>query len=97
VGAIFSDRRDAACVKSGSTVTLDLISLPFFFWRKRRTRRAPVAIAGLAANGKAMEPEAVPIQYVAAVFGVTDPEFAIRWLVSLSCDPLTVALTSARR
>jgi hypothetical protein len=47
--------------------------------------------------------EAAPIQYVAAIFGVTDPEVAIRWLVlfmTLAVDPLAIALTwsvSARR
>jgi hypothetical protein len=32
------------------------------------------------------------------LFGVTDPEVAIRWLVlpmTLSCDPLAIALTAA--
>jgi MarR family len=58
-----------------------------------RTERATVA-----ARGKAVESEAAPIQYVAAVFGVTDPEAAIRWLVlfmTFACDPLAIALTAA--
>jgi hypothetical protein len=58
-----------------------------------RTERATVV-----AKGKTVESEAAPIQYVAAVFGVTDPEVAIRWLVllmTLACDPLAIALTAA--
>lgn len=54
--------------------------------------------ATVAAKGSTVESEAVPIQYVAAVFGVTDPEVAIRWLVlfmTLACDPLAIALTAA--
>jgi hypothetical protein len=52
----------------------------------------------VTAKGKAVESEAAPIQYVAAVFGVTDLEAAIRWfvlLMTLSCDPLAFALTTA--
>ena len=58
-----------------------------------RTERATVV-----AKGKTVESEAAPIQYVAAVFGVTDPEAAIRWLalfMTLACDPLAIALTVA--
>jgi hypothetical protein len=58
-----------------------------------RTERATVV-----AKGKTVESETAPIQYVAAVFGVTDPEVAIRWLVllmTLACDPLAIALTAA--
>jgi hypothetical protein len=54
--------------------------------------------ATVAAKGKAVESEAVPIQYVAAVFGFTDSETAIRWLILLmvlTCDPLAIALTAA--
>jgi hypothetical protein len=54
--------------------------------------------ASVAARGKAVASEAAPIQYVAAVFGVTDPETAIRWLILmmvLCCDPLAIALTAA--
>jgi hypothetical protein len=54
--------------------------------------------ATVAAKGKTVESEAAPIQYVAAVFGVSDPEVAIRWLVlfmTLACDPLAIALTAA--
>src|SRR5262249_17728401 len=54
--------------------------------------------ATVAAKGRQIETEAAPIQYVAAVFGVTDPEVAIRWLVllmTLACDPLAIALTAA--
>jgi hypothetical protein len=59
--------------------------------------------AGASARARQIETEAAPIQYVAALFGVTDPEVAIRWLVlfmTLSCDPLAIALTwsaAARR
>ena len=52
----------------------------------------------MAAKGNGVESEAVPIQYVAAVFGVTDSETAIRWLILLmvlTCDPLAIALTAA--
>jgi hypothetical protein len=38
----------------------------------------------VAAKGKAAASEAALIQYVAAVFGVTDSETAIRWLIMLS-------------
>jgi MarR family len=58
-----------------------------------RTERATVA-----AKGKTVASEAAPIQYVAAIFGVTDPEVAIRWLVllmTLACDPLAISLTAA--
>jgi hypothetical protein len=58
-----------------------------------KTERATVA-----AKGKVMASEAMPIQYVAAVFGVTDPETAIRWLIALMvmcCDPLAIALMAA--
>jgi hypothetical protein len=54
--------------------------------------------AAVVAKGRQIEIEAAPIQYVAAVFGVTDPEVAIRWLVlfmTLACDPLAIALTAA--
>jgi hypothetical protein len=54
--------------------------------------------ASVAVNGRQIETEAAPIQYVAAVFGVTDPEEAIRWLIALMvlcCDPLAIALTAA--
>jgi hypothetical protein len=52
----------------------------------------------VAARGKVVASEAAPIQYVAAVFGVGDPETAIRWLILmmvLCCDPLAIALTAA--
>jgi hypothetical protein len=52
----------------------------------------------VAAKGKAVETEAAPIQYVAAVFGVTDPEVAIRLLVLLKRCPAirwAIALTAA--
>jgi hypothetical protein len=48
------------------------------------------------ARSRQIETEAAPIQYVAALFGVTDPEVAIRWLVlfmTLAVDPLAIALT----
>jgi hypothetical protein len=54
--------------------------------------------ASVAARGKTVASAAAPIQYVAAVFGVTDPETAIRWLILamvLCCDPLAIALTAA--
>jgi hypothetical protein len=54
--------------------------------------------ATVAAKGRQIETEAAPIHYVAAVFGVPDPEVAIRWLVlfmTLACDPLAIALTAA--
>jgi len=54
--------------------------------------------ATVAANGRQAKTEAMPIQYVAAVFGVTDPEVAIRWLVlfmTVACDPLAIALAAA--
>jgi len=54
--------------------------------------------ASLAAQVRQIETEAAPIRYVAAVFGVTDSETAIRWLIALMvlcCDPLAVALTAA--
>jgi hypothetical protein len=41
--------------------------------RKPPPRRSPC----VAANGAAVASEAAPIQYVAAVVGVTDPEVAI--------------------
>jgi hypothetical protein len=52
--------------------------------------------AQTTARGRQIETEAAPIEYVAAIFGVTDPEIAIRWLVlfiTLACDPLAIALT----
>jgi hypothetical protein len=54
--------------------------------------------ASVAANGRQIETEAAPIQYVASIFGVADPEIAIRWLIALMvlcCDPLAIALTAA--
>jgi hypothetical protein len=54
--------------------------------------------ASLAAKGRQAEVEAAPIRYVAAVFGVTDQEMAIRWLIALMvlcCDPLAITLTAA--
>jgi hypothetical protein len=62
-------------------------------WATLRAERATVV-----AKGKAVETEAAPIQYVAAIFGVTDPEEAIRWLVllmTLCCDPIAISLTAA--
>jgi hypothetical protein len=59
--------------------------------------------AGASARARQIETEAAPIQYVAAIFAVTDPEVAIRWLVlfmTLAVDPLAIALTwsvAARR
>jgi hypothetical protein len=59
--------------------------------------------AQTGAHARQIETEAAPIQYVAAIFGVTDPEVAIRWLVlfmTLAVDPLAIALTwsvAARR
>jgi hypothetical protein len=53
--------------------------------------------ATVAAKGRQIETEAVPIRYVAAVFGVADQETAIRWLIALMvlcCDPLAIALTA---
>jgi TolA-binding protein len=47
--------------------------------------------ASVAAQGRKIETDAAPIQYVATIFGVTDPETAIRWLIALMvlcCDPL---------
>jgi hypothetical protein len=68
-------------------------------------QRAAEALAGLkvervsvAARGRQIEVEAAPIQYVAAVFGITDPETAIRWLIlfmTLACDPLAIVLCAA--
>jgi hypothetical protein len=52
----------------------------------------------VASKGRQIETEWVPIQYMAAVFGVTDPEVAIRWLIALMvfcCDPRAIALTAA--
>lgn len=54
--------------------------------------------ASVAAAGRAAALEAVPIHYVAAVFGIADSEEAIRWLIALMvlcCDPLAIALTAA--
>ena len=54
--------------------------------------------ASVAASGRQAEMEAAPIRYVAAIFGVTDSETAIRWLIALMvlcCDPLAIALTAA--
>jgi hypothetical protein len=54
--------------------------------------------AQTGAHARQVEAEAAPIQYVAALFGVTDPEVAIRWLVlfmTLAVDPLAIALTSS--
>jgi len=54
--------------------------------------------ATVTAKGKAAALEAAPIQYVAAVFGISDQETAIRWLILmmvLCCDPLAIALTAA--
>jgi hypothetical protein len=54
--------------------------------------------ASVVSKGRQIETEAAPIRYVAAVFGVTDPEVAIRWLIALMvlcCDPLAIALTAA--
>jgi hypothetical protein len=54
--------------------------------------------ASVVAKGKAVASEAAPIQYVAVVFGTTDPETAIRWpilMMVLCCDPLAIALTAA--
>jgi hypothetical protein len=74
---------------------------------RKREAAALVALqterAQAAAHGRQVETEAAPIQYVAALFGVTDPETAIRWLVlfmTLAVDPLAIALTwsvAARR
>jgi hypothetical protein len=58
-----------------------------------KTERAKVT-----ARGRQIETEAAPIQYVAELLGVTDPEEAIRWFVALivlCCDPLAIALTSS--
>jgi len=47
--------------------------------------------ASVVAKGRQAETEAAPIRYVAAIFGVTDAETAIRWLIALivlCCDPL---------
>ena len=71
--------------------------------RKREAGILPLAAlqterTTVAAKGNGVESEAVPIQYVAAVFGVTDSETAIRWLILLmvlTCDPLAIALTAA--
>ena len=54
--------------------------------------------AALGARGRQAETEAAPIRYVATVFGVTDSETAIRWLIALMvlcCDPFAIALTAA--
>jgi hypothetical protein len=54
----------------------------------------------VAAQGRRIETDAAPIRYVASIFGVTDPEVAIRWLIALMalcCDPLAIALTAALR
>ena len=69
-----------------------------------RKREAAILVAlqaeraTVAAKSRQIETDAAPIQYVAAVFGVTDPEVAIRWLMlfmTLACDPLAIALTAA--
>jgi hypothetical protein len=76
-----------------------LVSL--FDARERQVRgRAALKAerSSVAAQGRRIETEAAPIQYVAAVFGVTDPEIAIRWLIALivlCCDPLAIAPTAA--
>jgi hypothetical protein len=55
--------------------------------------------ATVAAKGKQIETEALPIRYVAELIGAdTDSEKAIRWLIALMvlcCDPLAIALTAA--
>jgi hypothetical protein len=54
--------------------------------------------ARVVARGRQIETESAPIRYVTAVFGVTDSETAIRWLILmmvLTCDPLALALTAA--
>jgi hypothetical protein len=54
--------------------------------------------ASVASKERQIETEAAPIQYVASIFGVTDPEVAIRWLIALMvlcCDPLAIGLTAA--
>jgi MarR family len=59
--------------------------------------------AQTSALGRQIATEDAPIQNVAATFGITDPETAIRWLVlfmTLAVDPLAIALTwsvAARR
>ena len=55
--------------------------------------------ATVAAKGRQIETEAVPIRYVGELLGVdTDSEKAIRWLLALMvlcCDPLAIALTAS--
>jgi hypothetical protein len=54
--------------------------------------------ASVAAKGRRIETEAAPIWYVAAIFGVADPETAVRWLIALMvccCDALAFALAAA--
>jgi hypothetical protein len=54
--------------------------------------------ATVEAKAHQIDAENAPIRYVAAIFGVTDPEEAIRWLIALMvfcCDPLAIALTAA--
>jgi hypothetical protein len=54
--------------------------------------------ASVVARRRQAETEATPIRYVAAGFGLTDSETAIRWLIALMvlcCDPLAIALTAA--
>jgi hypothetical protein len=54
--------------------------------------------ARVDAKGRVIDSENAPIQYVAQLVGVTDPEEAIRWLIALMvlcCDPLAIALTAA--
>jgi hypothetical protein len=68
--------------------------------------RAAQELAGMktqrvqvAAQGRAAEGEAAPVQYVAQLFGIErEPETIIRWLIAamvLCCDPLALALTAA--
>jgi hypothetical protein len=55
--------------------------------------------ASVAAKGRQIETEAVPIRYVAELVGAdTDSERAIRWLIMLMvlcCDPLAISITAA--
>jgi hypothetical protein len=55
--------------------------------------------ASVAAKGRQIETESLPIRYVAELVGAdTNSERAIRWLIALRvlcCDPLAIALTAA--
>ncbi len=55
--------------------------------------------AELAAKGRRIETEALPVKCVAELIGAdADSERAIRWLIALMvlcCDPLAIALTAA--